>query len=187
MFFDRWKQQISDNFIFDVGDGRLIFYPYGPFRGYFVPRPEFKPLIVKSIFWFNLTAIATALAAYPLWVVLNLEIDTVLCVGCLLGYGHYHLRTRRVTRKLVPLPSELSLRLYARCRGLNELGTHVISSLFMGAIFATIGFVQGSFFSWIVILIVSYHLAGAIAAIRAHSRETRRIPEPIERSKSSVN
>jgi hypothetical protein len=185
MFFENWKQWISNNSIFDVGDGRLIFYPYGPFRGYFVPRPEFQPLIVKSIFWFNLTVFATTLAVFPLQVILNLQFDTVLCVGFLLDYAHYDFRTRRITRKFVPLPSALSVRLYARCRGLDELWTRVISLSFLGIVLGAVGHLQGSVFAWIANLVVSYHLVGAVAAIRAHSGDTPRIAESIERSKSS--
>ena len=123
MNISRWKKQIADKFFVTTSDGSVIFFPFGPIRGYLLPKTAFKAIIINSIVWFNVGALGSFAVTAAVGLLLNISMDILLLIG-LVDYVHYYFRIRRITRNLVGFPHQLSMRVYASAQDPVRLWEH---------------------------------------------------------------
>lgn len=128
--FERWIRRIAESIIVESSDGRKVFYPFGPFKGYVLSKAAFEPIIIKSIVWFNLSALASFAVAAGICAVFKLSTDVLLIAG-ILDFVGYYFRFRRVARKLVPLPQRLSIRFYAMAQDEDKMWQRLVSIVMM--------------------------------------------------------
>lgn len=127
-FGSRWTEQFSEFFFLSTKDGREFFFPFvifgfglfGAFKGYLLPKSAYKPIILKSFFWFSATGYVTFVITIGIGVLLSLSTGQLFLIG-LFDYGIYYLRMKRITKKLVALPIRLSVRVYAAGQKPNKL------------------------------------------------------------------
>lgn len=173
MFFARWKQKIADSIILTTSDGQVIFFPFGAFKGYLLPKSAFEPLIIKSIVWFHVSALASFVVTVAIGRLLNINIDILLPIG-LLDYVHYHFRVRRLTRKLIGLPGRLSIRAYASSQDPEMMWQRFFQVTFMSVICGVTGFLGPPRALFWVALALSFSWAVMLAyLIYLHNRDRR--------------
>lgn len=159
-FDSRWTEQFTDFFFFSTKDGREFFFPFvifgfglfGAFKGYLLPKSAYKPIILKSFFWFNVTGYATFVITIGIGVLLSLSTGQLFLIG-LFDYAIYHLRMKRITKKMVALPVRLSVRVYAALQDPQKLMERCIQLAFLAlfpGVFVILGpanLVMWSFFA----------------------------------------
>ena len=178
MLFTRWKQKIADSLIFTTNDGRVVFYPFGPLKGYLLPKTAFEPLIIKSIVRFNVSALVSFAGAAVIGALLNISMDVLLLIG-LLDYVHYCFRIRRITRKFIALPRRLSIRVYASSQAPERMWERIWSITFMALIcgvFAFLGPPRALF--WVVLALLFAWAVISAYVIYLRNRENSGTQEP---------
>lgn len=126
----RWKQKIAESTIFPLGDGRRLFFPFGPFKGYVIPKRAFEAVLVKALIRFSVGGLISFVGFSVLGVLLNINMDVLLVVG-LLDVVVYYFLARRITRKLIGLPPRLSMRVFSSLQDTERLWVGLIGSTLM--------------------------------------------------------
>ena len=134
MPFTEWKAKIAKSVLFPVADGRIVFFPYGPFKAWILPRSAFGPIVVNALLWFHISTVVSGILTAVIGAALGINMDILLLVG-LLDYIHYHFRVRRITRACIRLPREFGIRLYAASTGIQKLWERLFSIPLMTLMF----------------------------------------------------
>lgn len=178
MRFTRWKQKIADSLIFTTNDGKVVFYPFGPLKGYLLPKSAFEPLIIKSIVWFNVSAFASLAGTMVIGALLNINMDILLLIG-LLDYVHYYFRIRRITRKLIALPHRLSIRVFASSQDPKKMWERFWLITFMGLIFGVFAFLgPPRALFWVLLALLSTRAVISAYVIYLRNRENSGTQDP---------
>jgi hypothetical protein len=128
-----WKERLRKTSFIRGDDGRIVFYPHGPFKGYVLPRKEFEPIIVDSLARIVAMNIAILIAAVFVGAFVGTVSAMLTAVG-FLEFLYFRARIRRLTKKLRLMPRELSVRLYALKQNPDELSQQFWSQLMMFAV-----------------------------------------------------
>ena len=134
----KWKESLRKTCFIRGDDGRIIFYPYGPFKGFVLPRKEFEPIIVNSLARFFGMTVAILIAAYAVGVILA-AVSAMLTVVGILEFLIYRARVRRLTKKLPTMPRELSVRLYAMKQDPEHLSQQFTAQIMMLSMMLVMG------------------------------------------------
>lgn len=120
MLLDRLRLNVASFLIFTTEDGRVVFYPEGPFRGFVLPDSELESQLADSVNRHHTRAFWSCLMVVVIGAVLNFSVLTLALVG-VFDYAWCIVRIRRMTRELVELPRGLSVRLYASLQPTEKL------------------------------------------------------------------
>lgn len=103
-----------------TNDGRVFFYPLGPFKGFILPRLEFEPVIVKSLARCHTWNFAALVLSVAVGLMFGITMILLAIIG-FLDMLHYYIRVRQLTRRLPAMPADLSVRFYASQKDPQEL------------------------------------------------------------------
>ncbi len=139
MLSEKWKQQIVASHLITTGDGRIVFYPFGPLKGYVLPKSAYRPLVVKMFESFTIFTIATCVLSLLVGRTFNLSLELMLLIG-LLDLIPCCFCVRRLTRKMIKLPCKLSMQVYASVQDPEEMKVLFWRKLFLviGCVFFTV-------------------------------------------------
>ena len=140
MFSARWKRKLAPPLIVSADDGHRVFFPFGPLRGYALPKRAFESIIGTSQVWLTFTSIGLFLAIPVVSKLLNLSVDPLLCIALLCFFIGNYIRTKRIARYLVPLPRAIGMRVYARALGPLEMWKRIWFFVFAAAMSGTFAF-----------------------------------------------
>ena len=174
-----WKKKIADSLIFTTNDGRVVFYPFGPLKGYLLPKTAFEQLIIKSIIRFNVGALASFIVTAAIGWLLNISMDVLLLIG-LLDYVHYYFRIRRITRNLIALPRPLSIRVYAWLQDPERMWKRFWSFTFMTIMCGVLAFLvpPSAALFWVLLALLFARAVISACLIYLHHRENCATKEP---------
>ncbi len=130
MLSEKWKQRIASSHLLTTGDGRIVFYPFGPLKGYLLPKSAYRPLVVKMFESFTIFTIATLVFSFLIGGIFKLSLELLLLIG-LLDLIPYCFCVRRLTRKMIKLPCKLSMQVYASVQDPEEMKVLFWRKLFL--------------------------------------------------------
>lgn len=134
----RCKEFVSKTKFVRDGDGRIVFYPHGPFQGYILPRMEFEQIIVNSLARLFSMNFAILIAAVFVGAFLGAVSAMLTAVG-FLEFLFYRARVRRLTKKLRLMPRELSVRIYAMKQDPYELSQQFTAQIMILSMMLVMG------------------------------------------------
>ncbi len=120
MLSEKWEQRIASSHLLTTGDGHVFFYPYGPLKGYLLPKPAFRPLVLKMLVSFTTFTIATFVLSFLIGGFFNLSLELLLLIG-LFDLIPYSFCVQRLTRKMIKLPFHLGMQVYASVQDPQEM------------------------------------------------------------------
>ena len=129
----RWSEQLTQSFFLSSKDGCVVFFPFGPFKGYFIPRPGFQRVILAFLKRTMVFTIASSIIITVIGASLGFGFTTLTAIG-LFDYLLYSILIRRVTRRLLPLPFALGFRFYAQCCDEQRLWEQFFAAIFISVV-----------------------------------------------------
>jgi len=124
-----WSEYLTNSYFRSCEDDQVVFFPFGPFKGYFVPRPAFQRVLITFLkrttaFGLIIWIIATGIGA-----LLGFGCVTFCAIG-LIDLILFAVLIRRVTKRLRRLPISLSFAYYAQCSDVQSLWQMFLMSNF---------------------------------------------------------
>lgn len=110
--YSLWKEKLLQAMIVTSKSGKSVFYPFGPFKGYLVSKPDYEPIIVRAYAWFVFGGVVNFLIAVFVGRRFDVLLESVMLM-LLVDYVLYHFRVRQITKHFVALPWHFSMRVYA--------------------------------------------------------------------------
>lgn len=115
----RWIDNLTRSMFLSSGNNLTVFYPYGPFKGYTVPSPEFQRVLLRAIRRFSILAMRTLVISLILGAVLGYAYGAgyayaAVAASCLAVVVGQSMLIRRLTKRLQPLPFGFGFRFYTR-------------------------------------------------------------------------
>jgi hypothetical protein len=114
------EAKLAEWLFIDSPDGKVIFFPFSPLKGYVVPNRTFKRLIVKSYLKSRIGGWASVAVALTAGIIFKSTLVALLVIGLSMLLDA-KFRIGRLTKKLAPLPVSLSLRSYAHWKNPDRL------------------------------------------------------------------
>ena len=136
-----WSEELSAEYLLSDDDGRVVFYPMGPLKGYVVPKPAYVPIVIKSLIRSLLCTPVIGFAIMFIGAAIGFGFNTV-CALMFLAIVPYWILIRRLIRRMTVLPFGLAFRFYARHYRVHHLWQRLLGSLLMIGLFI-FGLVRG--------------------------------------------
>lgn len=177
----RWIDKLTHSAFLSSGNDLTLFYPYGPFKGYSVPRPRFQRVLQRAIGRFNILAMRILIISLILGAVLGYAYGAgyayaAVAASLLAVMVAQSMLIRRLTKRLQPLPFGLGFRFYGRHCDEQWLYQSLAGSLVMLATAIVLFVLKPSVILIVSVVIFLPLLLLAAILVSMRHRLVRRVP-----------